>query len=204
MTNLYLMRGSPLELNLPVRVREATLDALNETTHPSALEPAIRYVEEYLRDHAHPTFIRQAISNANPARLNMITIFGIVNASIAIVLSVLLVLSSAGRYVRLSGAIFALFGSFAIINAKRGMCIVLLALGMLRNLEPWEVYATEQVRDNGAGKSITAIVGDLEQGIDRDQEVRIRVFVKEYDSRPVLSRIYEKVLFHHFPLRRRL
>ncbi|KAF3939228.1 hypothetical protein ABW19_dt0210284 [Dactylella cylindrospora] len=193
-TSLYLLRGSPLELNLPVGVRDETLEAIKETTHPSALEAVVSFVEDYLRNYAHPNFIRHALSNANPARLSMITIFGLVNIGIAILIIVLVTTSTASRFTRLSSALFCLLGTFALINSKRGLCIVLVALGTLRNLDPWEVYAIEQIREGAGagGRQTTAVVGDLEQGLDKDEEVRIRVFVKDYENRPVLSRIYEK------------
>ncbi|KAF3272097.1 hypothetical protein TWF217_003912 [Orbilia oligospora] len=68
-----------------------------------------------------------------------------------------------------------------------------------RNLSPWEVYAVddrESFEAGGSGKSeievgISEIDAELE-GKVKDEETRIRWFVKEYDNRPILSRVFEK------------
>lgn len=188
-TNIYLLRNAALELDVPVKIRNATLKALRQTTHPSAFQPVVEYIESHIRETSHPRFVRHALSNANPARLRMIYCFAAVNIFIGFLIGLLLILSHRSRYLRLISSLFFLVGILGLANAKRGLCVVLLALGHKRNLQPWEVYAVDQERgptDTRNPKRQFALD-------DKDEEVRIRVFVSEYDNKPVLSRIYERV-----------
>jgi hypothetical protein len=100
-----------------------------------------------------------------------------------------------------------------IANARRGLCLALVVLGMARNLTPWEVYAVDdretstelarsrrQDEESGKGKAAIeiSILEKLEKddsllGFDSEEETRVRWFVKEYDNRPMLSRVFERV-----------
>ncbi|KAK6501332.1 hypothetical protein TWF481_009174 [Arthrobotrys musiformis] len=79
---------------------------------------------------------------------------------------------------------------------------------MARNLSPWEVYAVDdreslelggagqfdKNQDDGksiAGVNILDLDAELEEKV-KDEETRVRWFVKEYDNRPILSRVFEK------------
>ncbi|EPS43667.1 hypothetical protein H072_2382 [Dactylellina haptotyla CBS 200.50] len=80
---------------------------------------------------------------------------------------------------------------------------------MARNLSPWEVYAVDDresldtrrslaVSEQGdiKGKSAVEVnILDLDQVVEgrgKDEETRVRWFIKEYDNRPVLSRVFER------------
>jgi len=64
-----------------------------------------------------------------------------------------------------------------------------MALGYKRNLQPWEVYAVDQEK----GLSVPKDQKEHFPLGNKDEELRIRVYVREYDNKPVLSRIYERV-----------
>ncbi|KAK6532470.1 hypothetical protein TWF281_006659 [Arthrobotrys megalospora] len=80
---------------------------------------------------------------------------------------------------------------------------------MARNLSPWEVYAvddrgsfdfgrTTTVSEEGdrTGKNAIGVsILDLDDeiaGKRKDEETRVRWFIKEYDNRPILSRVFER------------
>lgn len=193
--NIYLLRNAALELEIPMKIRNTTLKALRQTTHPSAFELVIRHVEAHIRETSHPKFVRHSLSNANPARVRMIYCFATFNIAIGLLINLLFILSHHSRFLRLISCLFFLIGTLGIANAKRGLCVVSIALGHKRSLQPWEVYAVDQE------KGLTGLKDQKERFAleNKDEEVRIRVFVREYDNKPVLSRIYERVspIFYH-------
>ncbi|KAJ6263029.1 hypothetical protein Dda_1587 [Drechslerella dactyloides] len=208
-TSLYLAPDAPLSLPLSTVEKADTLDALRRTTHPSAFSPAMRSIEISLRLTAHPSFIRHCLTNATGTRLSFLSVSGAILAIFAIFGLIALTLSSVSRWYRLLTFILLFGGLIMIANAKRGLCMVLVALGMARNLSPWEVYAVDDenltgmrkaraVSDEESGKAevmaeVTVLELDDEMGGKyRDEQIRIRWFVKDYNNRPVLSRVFER------------
>lgn len=209
--SLYLEADSPLALPLTSAERSATLAALHATTHPSAFSVVMSAVERSLRANAHPSFIRHSLSNATTTRLSFISVIGILLIGISICSLVVLTMSKVSRWYRLLTAILLFPGLNMIANARRGLCLLLVVLGMARNLSPWEVYAvdsresmdggteprkeTEDPEKPGAPR-VNVRVLDLDnelEGSNKDEETRVRWFIKEYDNRPVLSRVFERV-----------
>ncbi|KAK6518234.1 hypothetical protein TWF506_005393 [Arthrobotrys conoides] len=210
-SSLYLVPNSPLFLPLTAKEKAATITALNRTTHPSAFTPALISIELSLRSTAHPSFIRHSLSNATHTRLSFISVIAFALTILSIFALIILTLSRLPRWYRLTTYIFLFPGLNIIANARRGLCLLLVVLGIARNLSPWEVYAVDDresvelgkpagfvegpgVRGSGkseVGVSILEIDAELE-GTVKDEETRIRWFVKEYDNRPILSRVFEK------------
>ncbi|KAK6543540.1 hypothetical protein TWF694_000285 [Orbilia ellipsospora] len=208
-SSLYLTPNSPLTLPLSPAEKATTLDCLRRTTHPTAFSSAMISLEYSLRTTAHPSFIRYSLSNATRTRLSFISVVGFVLIILSIFTLIILTLSHVSRWYRLLTFFFLFPGLNMIANARRGLCLLLVVLGMARNLSPWEVYAVEdresldlrrsatmsdqQSRD---GKdAIEVNVLDLSGEMDRkhnEEETRVRWFVKEYDNRPVLSRVFER------------
>ncbi|KAK6341508.1 hypothetical protein TWF696_008580 [Orbilia brochopaga] len=210
-TSLYLVPDAPLALPIGTLEKSETLEALRQTTHPSAFSSAMHSIELSLRSTAHPSFIRYCLSNATRTRLNFLSISGAILVMAALSALIVLTLSSVSRWYRLLTFILLFGGLVMIANAKRGLCLVLVVLGMARNLSPWEVYAVDDRKstdirgdevadagdvENGNGKIVTEVtVLELEDemsGKRRNEETRMRWFVKEYDNRPVLSRVFER------------
>ncbi|KAK6358064.1 hypothetical protein TWF730_007419 [Orbilia blumenaviensis] len=207
--SLYLVPNSPLFLPLTAKEKSATLAALNRTTHPSAFIPATISIELSLRSTAHPSFIRHSLSNATHTRLSFISVIAIALVVISIFTLIFLTLSGLSRWYRLLTYIFLFPGLNIIANARRGLCLLLVVLGMARNLSPWEVYAVDdresfelaggvKVVDEDGGKGGSMIgVNSLDLNAEmqekrKDEETRVRWFIKEYDNRPILSRVFEK------------
>ncbi|KAK6348002.1 hypothetical protein TWF718_005823 [Orbilia javanica] len=205
-SSLYLVRDSPLFLPLTAKEKADTILALNRTTHPSAFTPALISIEMSLRSTAHPSFIRHSLSNATHTRLSFISIIAFALIILSIFALIALTLSRASRWYRLLTYIFLFPGLNIIANARRGLCLLLVVLGIARNLSPWEVYAVDdrdslefgnQPANNQEGGKISVGVNILELDTElgekvKDEETRVRWFIKEYDNRPILSRVFEK------------
>lgn len=111
---------------MSARDRVAALRALAQTTHPSALEPLKKAVEDSLRHQAHPNFIRWSIRNGNDPRVTFAVGLGIVTIVIGFIIAVLLTLSAKGRGWRAMAAVAWVIGISTLIAASRGMCVVCL------------------------------------------------------------------------------
>ncbi|ETS79112.1 hypothetical protein PFICI_08965 [Pestalotiopsis fici W106-1] len=61
----YIFTGGERQLNLTHQDRTACIQAVEQTTHPSALLPAFAAAEAMLRGHCHPEFVRWSIANNN-------------------------------------------------------------------------------------------------------------------------------------------
>ncbi|KAF3318792.1 hypothetical protein TWF173_005205 [Orbilia oligospora] len=135
----YIAPGGARELNISSRDREATIQALSYTTHPSAVMNLKVDCDNYLRHQSHPNFIRWVIANCTNPRMNFAYSLGSGLLVLAILLSLFLTLSSAPRAWRLFGALLWSIGVIILICAWKGICLVLMAMGHRRLLEPWEI-----------------------------------------------------------------
>lgn len=133
----YLIFGSPRELNLSHRDRALCLHALQNTTHPSALAPAVTIVEAALRGQSHPNFIRWSICNGNKPRVFFVRTMGVVHTIFGFVIDILLTLSGASRWWRILGAPMFFIGLSTLIAAYKGLCVI-LHHSHARCLRPWE------------------------------------------------------------------
>lgn len=157
----YIIPGSPRELNLSHRDRTAVLNALNHTTHPSALGIVKNMLDMTLRSRAHPNFIRWSICNGNTPRTFFLRGFAIMNIIIGFVVAILLTLSSVSRWLRITAAVEWWFGIANLIAASQGLC-VLLHRRRTRNIRPWEMkeigheggYSSEDVESAFRGGNI--------------------------------------------------
>ncbi|RVD85537.1 uncharacterized protein DFL_003857 [Arthrobotrys flagrans] len=135
----YIAPGGARELNISCRDREATMHALSFTTHPSAVMNLKVDCDNYLRHQSHPNFIRWVIANCTSPRMNFAYSLGTGWLVLAILVSLFLTLSSAPRAWRLFGALLWSIGVIILVCAWKGICLVLLAMGHRRLLEPWEI-----------------------------------------------------------------
>ncbi|KAF3912784.1 hypothetical protein ABW20_dc0109281 [Dactylellina cionopaga] len=135
----YITPGGARELNISSRDREAAMQALTYTTHPSAVMNLKVDCDNHLRHQSHPNFIRWVIANCTQPRMNFAYHLGIGTLVLAVIAALLLTLSSASRAWRLLGALLWGFGVIVLICAWKGICIVLMAMGHRRLLEPWEI-----------------------------------------------------------------
>lgn len=146
----YIAPGGARELNISARDREASLQALSCTTHPSAVANLKADCDNYLRHQSHPNFIRWVIANCTSPRMNFAYGLGIGLLILGIFVSVVLTLTSVNRAWRLFGAIFWSIGVVILICAWKGICLVLMAMGHRRLLEPWEIPSDDVESDKGS------------------------------------------------------
>lgn len=143
----YILPGSPRELNLSHQNRTDLLNALQNTTHPSAFSNVKILLDMNLRYRAHPNFIRWSIYNSNPPWRFCLVGFAIMNITIGFVIAILLALSSHSRWLRLVAAAEWWFGITNLLAASQGLCIILYRLS-IRSIRPWEI---EIPRHDGPG-----------------------------------------------------
>ncbi|KAK6358182.1 hypothetical protein TWF730_007535 [Orbilia blumenaviensis] len=135
----YIAPGGARELNISSRDRESTMQALSYTTHPSAVMNLKVDCDSYLRHQSHPNFIRWVIANCTSPRMNFAYSLGSSLLVSAILVSLFLTLSSVPRAWRLFGALLWSVGVIILVCAWKGICLVLMAMGHRRLLEPWEI-----------------------------------------------------------------
>ncbi|KAF3937896.1 hypothetical protein ABW19_dt0208902 [Dactylella cylindrospora] len=159
----YVVAGGARELNISSRDRETALQALSYTTHPSAVANLKADCDNYLRHQSHPNFIRWVIANCTTPRVNFAYSVGIGCMLIGIFVSLLLTLTSSHRAWRLFGALFWLIGVAILICGWKGICLVLMAMGHRRLLEPWEISYEDLENDKGSmtgGSSFEDVIPD--------------------------------------------
>ncbi|KAG4429789.1 hypothetical protein IFR05_014725 [Cadophora sp. M221] len=122
-TRHYLAFTAPRELNISHSDRAHCLHALQHTTHPSALTPAVKNAEAALRGQSHPNFIRWSICNGNKPRV-----------------------SSVSRWWRVFAAIEWFIGLSTMIAAYKGLCLI-LHHSHARNLRLWEQGLDSEIGD---------------------------------------------------------
>jgi hypothetical protein len=133
----YLAFTAPRELNLSHKDRALCLHALQHTTHPSALLPAITIAEATLRGQSHPNFIRWSICNGNRPRVFFVRTMGVTNTILGFIIAILLTVSGASRWWRIFAAVEWFLGISTMVAAYKGLCVILHKTHA-RNLRPWE------------------------------------------------------------------
>jgi len=166
----YLAFSAPRELNLTHKDRAQCLHALQHTTHPSALAPAARVAEAYLRGQSHPNFIRWSICNGNRSRIIFGRTMAISNISLGFAIGILISLSSASRWWRLFAAVEWFVGISTMVATYKGLCLVLHRTHA-RNLRPWEQEADLEnceLRKHSFASSANQTIQQTDQTSDCD------------------------------------
>jgi Regulator of G protein signaling domain len=120
----YIADDAPRQLNLSSRERNSLLQALAQTTHPSAFLEVIHTVEWSLRHQAYPNFIRWVIGNCNRPRLRFCGALGSSILTAGLVGVVLLTLSSANRSWRVIAMLPLVIGIAMLFCVWNGVCLV--------------------------------------------------------------------------------
>ncbi|KAF2094030.1 regulator of G protein-like protein [Rhizodiscina lignyota] len=136
----YIAPESPRELNLSHRDRGAVLHALQHTTHPSALASVKTLVEAVLKGQAHPNFVRWSVCNGNKPKVLFVRTMGTTMILLALIAMILLILSRAPRWWRITPCALLWLGITNLVASKKGMCMI-LTLNHQRDLKPWELDA---------------------------------------------------------------
>jgi len=156
----YLAFGSPRELNLSHKDRALCLHALQHTTHPSALLPAVKIAETALRGQSHPNFVRWSICNGNKPRVFFVRTMGVSNILFGFVIAVLLTLSRASRWWRIFAAVEWFIGISTMVCAYKGLCII-MHHSHTRNLRPWEQELDVELGENRRDSTSSAAQRDI-------------------------------------------
>ena len=135
--NHYIAPGSPRQLNLCHNDRVMVLQALEHTTHPSALTLVKRMLDSTLRNQSHPNFVRWSICNGNKQWTLALRVFAITNISIGFAIAIALTLSKYSRWWRIFAAFEWWFGITNIIAASQGLCVLLHRMHT-RQYHAWE------------------------------------------------------------------
>lgn len=134
----YITPGSPRQLNFSHNDRANVLQALQHTTHPSALTVVKRILDSTLRNQSHPNFIRWSICNGNIQWTWALRIFAIINIFIGFGVAITLTLSKYSRWWRIFAALEWWFGITNIIAASQGLCVLLHRMHT-RQYHAWEM-----------------------------------------------------------------
>lgn len=138
----YLSPGAPHCLPLTQEMRTVVLQALNRTTHPSALAPIAELAAEHLRYSTHPKFIAWSITNCNPARTVFLKWFGTVLLIEGVGIAIVLILSDADRWWRLFAFIPLVFGVSIRVPAAKSRFCLFYHYAKQQQLQPWEGSAS--------------------------------------------------------------
>ncbi|KAK1982753.1 hypothetical protein LZ30DRAFT_589887 [Colletotrichum cereale] len=186
----YIMEGSPRQLNLSAKERDATLHALAHTTHPTACRLVIKVIEHSLRQQAHPNFIRWSICNGNPARVFFARGLGISLILIGFVVAILITISRVGRGWRALAAIGWVLGISTLIAAYKGMCVVLHGMHH-RHIRPWELFVDEE-NENDRSKTSFESFGSI-------NSFESEPWVIKYEKRNVVRKVFDREVWIEEP-----
>ncbi|KAI0137244.1 hypothetical protein BJ170DRAFT_678095 [Xylariales sp. AK1849] len=218
--NHYISTGAPRQLNLTHQDRTKCTQAVEQTTHPSALLPAFVAAEAVLRGQSHPNFIKWSLSNCNRPRVVLVWGLSAILILLGFVLATLLVLSSLSPYLRLLATPLWCLGFSKSIAARHGICVI-LHFNAKRNLRPWEQFEDEEMaggnkearkgahkhKRSDADSSITSSRLDplrkqSLQSFGSANSFESEPWVGIYHERPVWKRIFDvTILAQNRPLR---
>ncbi|KXT02696.1 hypothetical protein AC579_3796 [Pseudocercospora musae] len=196
--SIYIADGSPRELNLSSRERQAVLHALQHTTHPSALRSIVTTVEFSLRKQAHPNFIRWTICNGNRPRVIFARALGIAAIVAGVLADLLITLSHVGRGWRVLPIIAWMIGISTLIAAWKGMCVVLHGMHH-RHVRPWELFADESeevARDKFCSND--DLLSTSRNSFEQEP------WVPRYNRRNVIRKIFDREVWIQEPALRQI
>ncbi|KAK8025569.1 hypothetical protein PG990_003392 [Apiospora arundinis] len=155
----YISTSGPRQLNLTHADRIACIQAVEQTTHPSALLPAFTAAEALLKGQCHPNFVRWSISNSSRPRVIFARVLAAVLISLGFALNAALILSSLSRYLRLAPSLLWPMGFVFLLASRHGICVI-LHWNYKRNLRPWEQFADEDFTSSSDEKTSSTNPGD--------------------------------------------
>lgn len=156
----YIDDNAPRRLKISHDDLRECLEAVQTTTHPSALLPAFTAAETILKSRSHADFLRKSQRNACAARLGLIQGIGVFLFLLGVAADVTFILSSLSRFFRLTALVLWWPGLTLLTTATQGVC-VFLWMRTLRQLRPWE-----QVQYNGG-------IATLDDGDDNEHSERV-------------------------------
>lgn len=151
----YIADSGARTLNLAPKDRERCLQAVQHTTHPSALLPAFVVAEANLKGQSHPNFVRWSKANGNKPRIIFLRIIGALLIILGLTVDIFFIMSRLSHYLRILSITFLWPGLTVAIAAFQGVCI-LLHFRNVRHLRPWEQFGDVEHSSDGKGDEMLA------------------------------------------------
>jgi hypothetical protein len=175
--NLFIVAGSPKELNLPAPMRKKALDAIDSgSTDAENLREVAEHCYLLLKSCSHRNFVRLGVGNGTFETLCVATTLGIVLTVMGFVAMLLLALVSPGfkEGSRWRGiGIWPMWatGLGLILSGLRGSCFFLLLFSRRQPL-PWEVYDEESM--SSPNKKRPAILAFFSKLMIFDRKMKVK------------------------------
>lgn len=146
---LFLLPGSPKELNIPDAMRRKALDAIATSTEAEHLAPIAEHCHMLLQSCSHRNFVRLGVSNGTFETICMATGLGIVLTVSGFITAALLAFFSpafrqCSRWRVLGVWPLWSIGVGLILSGLRGSCFFLLLFSRRQPL-PWEKFEDDNV-----------------------------------------------------------
>lgn len=171
-TVLFLLPGSPKELNIPAAMRAKALSALQDSTSAAHLSAIADHVYVLLKNCSHRNFIRLGVSNGSFETVCMATSLGIV-LTVAGFLCVLLLAFAPpaaynhehehvheSRWRALAAWPLWSLGVGLVLSGLRGSCFFLLLFARRQPL-PWEEFEDAGREDTVQRRGPMRVLGKL-------------------------------------------
>lgn len=181
----YIMDDAPRQLNLASWEQRAAVQALSQTTHPTAMRGLIKTVESSLRRQAHPNFVRWSICNGNPARVYFARGLGSGLLLLGVLAAILITLSNAGRGYRALAAIPWVLGISTLVAAYKGMCVVLHGMHH-HHVRPWELFDHDD-EELGAMSSKLSF-----ESFGSSNSYEDEPWVIKYEKRNIVRKVFDR------------
>jgi len=141
---LFLLPGSPKELNIPCSMRSKVLTAISTSTEASNLKPVADHCYLLLKSCSHRNFIRLGVSNGTFETICMATSLGIVLVLTGLLAMFLLAFASPSIHHGSRWRALGLWPMWAtgvglVLSGLRGSCFFLLLFSRRQPL-PWEKF----------------------------------------------------------------
>jgi hypothetical protein len=176
MSKVFLVPGSPKELNLPSTMRNRVLTAIQKSDSPQNLAPIADHVYYLLKNCSHRNFIRLGVKNGTFETLCMVTIVGMLFTTLGLLTMLLIAFDSPSihhsvRWRGLAAAPFWFIGVSFLFAGWRGSCFLLLLFSRRQEL-PWE--RVDSLEKGAAAKRPNALVRFARKLMLFERKVRVK------------------------------
>ncbi|KAL2422131.1 hypothetical protein ABEF94_009384 [Exophiala dermatitidis] len=173
---LFLVPGSPKELNLPSSMRARALAGLQQSDSPQTLAPIADHVYYLLKNCSHRNFIRLGVKNGTFETLCMVTVAGVLLISVGLLTMLLLAFESpsihhSNRWRGLAAAPFWWLGFSFLLAGWRGSCFLLLLFSRRQEL-PWE--RVDSIENGGTPKRPNALMRFVKKMMLFERKIRVK------------------------------
>jgi hypothetical protein len=189
--SLFLLPGSPKELNIPAPMRNKCLEAISKSTDASNLKPVADHCYLLLKSCSHRNFIRLGVSNGTFETVCMATGLGIVLTITGLLAMLLLAFASPSIHHGIRWRAIGIWpmwsiGVGLILSGLRGSCFFLLLFSRRQPL-PWEKFED----DASFLSKRTGLMSFFSKIMIFDRKLK----VKDYNLRVLQRKIVMQSLF---------